>query len=90
MTRAEAAYLGRITDAGCCLCRHLGLGETPAAVHHPRRGTGAGRRAPHLKAIPLCYQHHQGSIGVHGLGVKRFEREYGITEEELWERYCRT
>jgi hypothetical protein len=31
----------------------------------------------------LCPYHHRGDRGIHGMGRKAFEREYGITEEEL-------
>ena len=40
-TKAESQYLGRVAELGCVLCRRLGLGETPAEIHHARTGTGA-------------------------------------------------
>jgi len=56
------------------------LGETPAELHHIRR-TGKRSNAP---VIPLCPYHHRGSnTSIHGMGRKRFEREYEITEEQL-------
>ena len=33
--------------------------------------------------IPLCYEHHQGASGVHGLGRRAFVNKYGLTEEDL-------
>jgi hypothetical protein len=37
--------------------------------------------------IPLCPYHHRGAnTSIHGMGRKRFEREYGITEELLLEQ----
>lgn len=45
-----------------------------------------GKRAAHTSGIPLCYEHHRGNTGIHGLGRKAFEREYGITELELIEK----
>jgi len=71
-------------DAGCILCRFLGLGNTPAEIHHLRHGVGAGQRNSNLMTIPLCPEHHQGRTGYHGLGRRAFEREYGVTEMDLW------
>lgn len=85
-TRAEREYMGQVANLGCALCRHLGYGATPAEVHHPRHGTGMGKRAAHTDAVPLCYEHHRGNTGIHGLGRKAFEREYGITELDLVEK----
>lgn len=82
-TPEEQIYMGKAARLGCMLCIHLGLGETPAQIHHPRTGTGAGKRAPHLKSFPLCFEHHQGDTGIHGMGRKAFEREYGVTEDDL-------
>jgi hypothetical protein len=33
--------------------------------------------------IPLCFNHHTGNDGVHGLGKKAFAQKYGVTEEDL-------
>lgn len=76
-------HMGKVAALGCMLCRHLGLGNTPAAVHHIRTGIGMGRRASDFDTIPLCPEHHQGNTGLHGMGRKAFERHYGITELEL-------
>ncbi len=84
-TRSDKDYMGRAAALGCVLCRRLGYGATPAEIHHPRTGTGAGRRADHKEGIPLCPEHHRGNTGLHGMGRKAFEREYGVTELELVE-----
>ncbi len=73
----------RVAEAGCILCRRLGYGDTPAQVHHIRTGTGAGQRAGHLDTIALCFEHHVGQTGLHGMGRKAFERHSGVTELEL-------
>lgn len=80
---ASKRHMGRVAGLGCILCRRLGLGETPAQVHHIREGQGAAQRADDFLAIPLCWEHHQGGTGLHGLGVKRFERMYKVTELDL-------
>lgn len=81
-TKAQKEHYGKVARLSCSLCRHLGLGETPCEIHHIRR---AGKRddAP---VIGLCPEHHRGNGGIHGMGRKAFEREYGITEEELLQK----
>lgn len=86
MTKAEKQYMGKVAELGCILCKHLNLGETPAELHHPRTGTGAGRKSSNMDVIPLCPEHHRGNSGLHGMGRKAFERYYGITELQLMEK----
>jgi hypothetical protein len=83
MTKNEKEKYRKIAELGCSLCRHLGFEGTPAELHHIRRG---GRRSD-APVIPLCTYHHRGSnTSIHGMGRKRFEREYGISEEQLLEQ----
>lgn len=84
-TKQERAYMSAQAAAGCILCRYLGLGDTPAEIHHLRDGMGAGQRNSNLMTIPLCPEHHRGATGYHGLGRREFERVYGVTEMGLWE-----
>ena len=80
MTKDEKEKYRKIAELGCSLCRHQGNEGTPAELHHIRR-TSKRSNAP---VIPLCPYHHRGSnTSIHGMGRKRFEREYLITEEEL-------
>lgn len=83
MTQAEKRHLDRVAGLGCILCRRLGYGQSPAAIHHPRFSEGIAQRASHYLAIPLCPAHHQGDAGIHGLGTREFERRYKTTEPEL-------
>lgn len=83
MSKALEAYKSRVFELGCVVCRMKGWGATPPHLHHPRTGTGAGRRAHDSEVIPLCPEHHQGNTGLHGMGRKAFERHYGVTELEL-------
>lgn len=83
-TKAEKAHMSRVAGLGCVLCRRYGHYGTPAELHHPRTGTGAGRRAAHIDVIPLCPYHHRGSNeALHAMGRKAFERHHGVTEMEL-------
>lgn len=79
-TKSEREHYRRVAELGCSLCRHQGNEGTPAELHHIRR-TSKRSNAP---VIPLCPYHHRGSnTSIHGMGRRRFEREYAITEEEL-------
>jgi len=83
-TKHEKEIYRRIAELGCSLCRHQGNEGTPAELHHIRRGNIPRTQAP---VIPLCPYHHRGSnTSIHGMGRKRFEREYAVTEEELLEQ----
>lgn len=78
MKKADKAYLDKLTQYGCIICR------MPAEIHHLRAGMGMGQRNSHQNAISLCPRHHRtGGYGValHA-GQKAFEAKYG-TEEEL-------
>ena len=80
MNKQQKELYGKIARLGCSLCRHQGNEGTPAELHHIRR-TMPRSVAP---VIPLCHYHHRGSnTSIHGMGRKRFEREYAITEEQL-------
>lgn len=80
---AEKRHMARVASLGCCLCRHLGYGFSPAEVHHIRAGAGMGQRSPHYLTVGLCYEHHRGNSGVHGLGVRGFYTRYKLDELDL-------
>jgi len=82
MNKNDKIRNNKIAELGCSLCRHQGNPGTPAELHHIRR-TGKRSNAP---VIGLCPAHHRFDTGIHGMGRKRFEREYAITEEELLEQ----
>jgi hypothetical protein len=82
-TIAEKKHMDRVAYLGCVVCRRMGYEGTPAELHHPRAGTGAGRRSSHMDVIPLCPEHHRGKTGLHGLGTKGFVKHYGYTEADL-------
>jgi hypothetical protein len=83
-TKLEKQKFRKIAELGCSLCRHQGNEGTECELHHIRRGNIPRSTAP---VIGLCPYHHRGSnTSIHGMGRKRFEREYAITEEELLEQ----
>ena len=79
MNKEQKKHYDKVARLGCSLCRHLGYGESPPQLHHIRR---AGKR-DNAPVIPLCFAHHTGDLGIHGMGRRKFENVYGITEEEL-------
>ena len=83
MTKDEKKHLDKLSAIGCVLCHLQGTPGSPSEIHHPRKGTGMGQRASHYDAIPLCPEHHRGSSGIHGLGVKAFTKHYDIDEAGL-------
>jgi hypothetical protein len=85
VTKSEKKHYDKLAQIGCVLCKHLGYGETPAHIHHIRR---MGMKRSNSDVIPLCFEHHVGKTGVHGLGRKAFEATYGLTEDELLNTYC--
>ena len=88
MTKAEKDHLNKVAALGCIACYLQGTPGSWAEIHHPRAGTGAGRRASHFDAIPLCHIHHRGTAGlsvpsIHG-SKNAFIERFG-TEAELLE-----
>lgn len=81
--KSEELHLSRVADLGCVLCDHLGLGQTPAEIHHLRDGQGMAQRSSHFLTVPLCPEHHRGSSGLHGLGEKGFYTRYRLDELDL-------
>lgn len=83
--KQKKEHYGRVARLGCILCRYIGheTDDSGCEIHHIRR---AGKRGD-APVIGLCTYHHRGSnTSIHGMGRKRFEREYGISEEQLLEQ----
>lgn len=79
-TAAEKRHMGRVAALGCFLCREIGLGPSPAQVHHVRLGSGMSERPSHWLTVPLCDRHHANSSpdGIHG--QRRAWRNAGVDE----------
>lgn len=83
MTKAEKAHKTALAALGCMACRRLYGPHEPAEVElHHYRGGGWGK-GDYTTLIPLCETHHRGRAGVHGLGVKGFDRAYPFTQLDL-------
>jgi hypothetical protein len=80
---ADKQHMARVQAMGCQLCLHLGLGQTPAEIHHVRSRHGWGRSS-HRDVIGMCPLHHRGQPGgVHDMGRDEFTAHYGISELDL-------
>lgn len=83
MKNAEHIHKSKVANLGCALCFHL-YGEHepgPVELHHLR--TGGWGKGDYKTLIPLCFEHHRGNLGIHGLGTKGFEKNYNISQKEL-------
>jgi hypothetical protein len=79
MKKAEGIWMGDVASMGCVVCRNLGHGESPAEIHHIRKGQGMSQRASNYEVLPLCPPHHR--TGGHGVAVhagqKVWEKVFG-------------
>jgi len=83
MSASGKRWMGLVARVPCVLCQHLGLGETPAQVHHLKTGRGMTDKAPDFLTIALCPEHHTGATGVHQLKDRGLYTRYGLDELEL-------
>jgi hypothetical protein len=83
MSAAGKRHMGRVAQVPCVLCARMGLGATPAEVHHLKWGTGAGKRAPDVLTIAVCPEHHTGASGIHTLKERGLLTRYQCTELDL-------
>lgn len=82
-TKAEKKRNGLLSELGCALCFRIHGPHKPGPVQlHHLRGGGWGRGGPETQ-MPLCWNHHDGPEGIHHVGTKLWEREFGVTQREL-------
>ena len=75
--------MGQVARVPCVLCARMGLGDSPAIVHHLKHGQGASDRASDFMTIALCPFHHVGEGGVHTLKERGLRLRYNVTELDL-------
>lgn len=65
MSNAGKRHMQRVSDygsvAGCSVC-----GEPYAHLHHILEDRTPGRRSDDWLTIPLCWECHEGTHGIHG------------------------
>lgn len=77
-TKKQREVWAKAAERGCVIC-----GDSQAQIHHAF--TGAGGRKDHDKFLVLCHLHHQGVLGIHHLGRKRWQAMFG-SEQELMDK----
>ena len=87
MTKAEKVHMRKVADVGCIACRKLGYEDTPAELHHVKKGT-MGKKASNYEVIPLCPHHHRTSNESYHLNPLWFTEKFG-TQQELLEEVTR-
>jgi hypothetical protein len=84
VNQIEGHHHNLARQLGCVLCRRLfGLFTPTQEMHHVAHGSS---KRSEFAIVPLCYEHHQGNGGLHGMGVPEFcklyrvpwENEYGL------------
>lgn len=83
MSAKGKRHMGKVAKVPCVLCARMGLGETPAQVHHLKIGQGASDRASDMLVIALCPAHHTGPEGVHQLKEHGLYLRYRCSELDL-------
>ena len=78
---SNATYTEAIEGIGCVVCRYLGNGYVPVdEVHHVefvRDGLSEWAK------VGLCFDHHQGTNGIHRLSRRGFEMRYKLSQIDL-------
>lgn len=74
-------HLERVHQIPCVVCELMGLKqESETAAHHVE---SVRDEDSDYGACALCYDHHQGANGVHGLGRRGFVTRYKLTDIDL-------
>jgi hypothetical protein len=83
MTKAQKFRRAKLAVIGCAMCHRIHGPHEPGPVElHHLRGGGWGK-GDDATLIPLCFNHHRGSEGIHHVGTKLWERDLGVTQVEL-------
>lgn len=74
-----------IAAHGCVVCDLMHGVRTECAVHHAvgLKYRATGKRASDRHTFGLCHAHHQGSLGIHTMGLRAWERAFYMQEELL-------
>lgn len=71
-------HMGIVAGLGCVICRRDTGERVPCQVHHIAEGSG---KTSDFMTAGLCDDHHEGGIGIHGMGVKAFLRLFKLPSE---------
>ena len=79
MSVKSSDHMERVASLGCVVCDLMGLGYSPAEVHH----IGDTAERSDFLTIGLCREHHRGASGFHGMGERAFNARYKTSEINL-------
>lgn len=72
-------HMERVSTLPCVICRFkLGQKTYGREVHH----VGDAEERDDYAVASLCWEHHQGATGVHGLHRRGFRRFWKVTD--IW------
>jgi hypothetical protein len=84
-TAAERGYMARVKALPCSCCN----APPPSSAHHTREEQGRGQKSKNWLVMALCYDCHQGPLGLHGdktlMRIRKLDEMdlLGITIERL-------
>jgi len=80
VTAAAKRWIALVLALPCLICELMGLLQRGRTYAHHCFDTA--HRSDYL-TIPLCWEHHQGGTGFHGLGERAFNARYKTDETHL-------
>jgi len=80
VTAAAKRWIEKVLAQRCLVCDLMGLTQQGRTYAHHCFDTA--HRSDFL-TIPICYDHHQGPNGFHGLGERAFNVRYKTDETHL-------
>ena len=81
--KPDPEYLAAVRGLPCCICEKFFLvPATNTAAHHTICGRYSQRKTPDRDAIPLCWDHHQGALGIH-TDKSSWVQEYGLDTDYI-------
>ena len=80
LSAAGKRWMARVAELPCLICEQMGVQQQGRTeVHHC---FDTVHRSDFLTAA-LCWLHHEGPLGFHGLGEREFNRRYRCDELRL-------
>jgi hypothetical protein len=77
---SAASHMERVAGLRCVICWFkLGQKTYNVQVHH----VGDASDRSDWATVPICFEHHLGSTGVHGLHRRGFERMWKTNDIEM-------
>lgn len=72
-------YEQRLRALPCIVGVKMGMSCKCEELHH----AGDADERNDWAQVPLCYEHHQGETGVHGLHRRTFHMRYKLTDVQM-------